>query len=961
MVVLAKPRKAAPSWLLSWRRVESYMHEAFSVQKRKESATLLRGKQSKRFRILYHEAQSLWIIAVCDDMLEVWNDWCFVLKQPKLQQYPNTFASPKCDDTAIPDPVPPSLVTSHKFVKLQVRERTWCNFCKALIFKISAKECIYCKFVIHEKCEEALDNHPPLKYCQMAQDVSMQTISYEARMCKHGKDKLKALADKETLFEVHPQRRVLLIRTAGLTSIEHKIQTLQVRKSQKNKAKFRLFYKADQDDVDLYKGDKFEMVSAAECENFCSTLELLDPDRPQSVVGPNIEDCSLFVFSWNMGQRAPDNASLKQVLTVTGFDIVVVGVQECDYAPRGNARTAEADWFRTVESMLEGSYVRVAATSLRYIRLQIFVSKPNAHKITKVQELTEGTGIGGVMGNKGAAGVAVYYLQSRICFVASHLAAHQDHLDSRRRDYCDIISGLNFHLGANKHLDILHAFDFLFWFGDLNYRLDMERAEVMRHIQAGNYNRLLQSDQLLREMELKQVFQGFQTSLPTFPPTYKYVQGVFPREYDDTKQRIPSYTDRILWRSHVQDGVKAQGIRCYDTVVTSDHSPVGQSFVIKAQRQFILGDDAFTTRRALRITGLAANNPGLAWCRVKFLSGNLDGKWQTSTSKYGTWGSHQIPLLPCILGVVEFIQAHPLFLVLWDVNTNRSKGQGVVYLSQLTDDLPIAFEVQLLHEGSLAGTLTGQLSLEITCDDDLDQPVPALLLLGDMPRRGDEDDTDSQEWDSEMEPPPMPSAMRAHNVSPSPSSTGPGIRLPLRGLKERPRTEDGRPGFQPRSPTMDDSDSASALGASGREASMEDPPSAGGLTPNGGSGFLNAEDPSESTISPTAMPARMHHRSTRFLASQLLHEHVLSRVPSSTQTPTPSETPTTAPADLGFERYEPPTESEKRHHFPRGQFHRTRSNGNNEHASPGKASDRSEHVYHRLSSALHSKVSNLKS
>lgn len=45
---------------------------------------------------------------------------------------------------------------------------------------------------------------------------------------------------------------------------------------------------------------------------------------------------------------------------------------------------------------------------------------------------------------------------------------------------------------------------------------------------------------------------------------------------------------------------------------------------------------------------------------MKFLSGNLDGKWQTSTSKYGTWGSHQIPLLPCILGVVEFIQGMPV-------------------------------------------------------------------------------------------------------------------------------------------------------------------------------------------------------------------------------------------------------------------------------------------------------------
>lgn len=40
----------------------------------------------------------------------------------------------------------------------------------------------------------------------------------------------------------------------------------------------------------------------------------------------------------------------------------------------------------------------------------------------------------------------------------------------------------------------------------------------------------------------------------------------------------------------------------------------------------------------------------------------------------------------------------------------------------------------------------------------------------------------------------------------------PLLSLLPRGLKERPRTGDSRPGFQPRSPTMDDSDGASAPG-----------------------------------------------------------------------------------------------------------------------------------------------------
>ena len=105
------------------------------------------------------------------------------------------------------------------------------------------------------------------------------------------------------------------------------------------------------------------------------------------------------------------------------------------------------------------------------------------------------------MGNKGGAGVFLQYLDTRICFVNSHLAAHQEGLEDRRKDHRDIIKGLSAGLSTAKHLDVTHAFDYLFWLGDLNYRIDQDRADVLKGIAEKNYEELLaRSLEAIRDM-----------------------------------------------------------------------------------------------------------------------------------------------------------------------------------------------------------------------------------------------------------------------------------------------------------------------------------------------------------------------------------------------------------------------------------------------------------------------------
>lgn len=75
-------------------------------------------------------------------------------------------------------------------------------------------------------------------------------------------------------------------------------------------------------------------------------------------------------------------------------------------------------------------------------------------------------------------------------------------------------------LSANDH-------DVIVWLGDLNYRIvsEMEMASVYEHIYRNRIHSLVKGDQLIREMESNQVFNGFFEGLLNFPPTYQYIPG----------------------------------------------------------------------------------------------------------------------------------------------------------------------------------------------------------------------------------------------------------------------------------------------------------------------------------------------------------------------------------------------------------------------------------------------------
>jgi len=127
---------------------------------------------------------------------------------------------------------------------------------------------------------------------------------------------------------------------------------------------------------------------------------------------------------------------------------------------------------------------------------------------------------------------------------------------------------------------LLESAQSLFWAGDLNYRLECDRASADDLIAAGDYSSLLEHDQLLHALARQQVFSGLSEAPITFPPTYKFDSDS--DTYDTSKkQRVPSWTDRVLFKAHndlvVLSYASAPNIR------TSDHRAVHASFSLAIQ------------------------------------------------------------------------------------------------------------------------------------------------------------------------------------------------------------------------------------------------------------------------------------------------------------------------------------------------------------------------------------------
>mmetsp|Transcript_4194 Transcript_4194/g.10412 ORF Transcript_4194/g.10412 Transcript_4194/m.10412 type:complete len:162 (+) Transcript_4194:2906-3391(+) len=132
---------------------------------------------------------------------------------------------------------------------------------------------------------------------------------------------------------------------------------------------------------------------------------------------------------------------------------------------------------------------------------------------------------------------------------------------------------------VHSYLILLTEF---FFCGDLNYRLDLPRELAEHTVLHGSDEErlsLLRHDQLIHSMAEGRAFPGFAEGKISFSPTFKFDKES--SDYDTShKQRIPAWTDRILFKPN---GVRVLDYDSIPNAKHSDHRPVFGAFRVNME------------------------------------------------------------------------------------------------------------------------------------------------------------------------------------------------------------------------------------------------------------------------------------------------------------------------------------------------------------------------------------------
>ncbi|XP_011812801.1 PREDICTED: 72 kDa inositol polyphosphate 5-phosphatase [Colobus angolensis palliatus] len=193
---------------------------------------------------------------------------------------------------------------------------------------------------------------------------------------------------------------------------------------------------------------------------------------------------------------------------------------------------------------------------------------------------------------KGALGVSFTFFGTSFLFITSHFTSGDGKVAERLLDYTRTVQALALPRNVpdtnpyrSSAADVTTRFDEVFWFGDFNFRLSGGRTAVDTLLCQGlvvDVPALLQHDQLIQEMRKGSIFKGFQEPDIHFLPSYKFDIGK--DTYDSTsKQRTPSYTDRVLYRSRHKGDICPVIYSSCPGIKTSDHRPVYGLFRVKVR------------------------------------------------------------------------------------------------------------------------------------------------------------------------------------------------------------------------------------------------------------------------------------------------------------------------------------------------------------------------------------------
>ncbi|KAJ7118421.1 DNase I-like protein [Mycena crocata] len=310
-------------------------------------------------------------------------------------------------------------------------------------------------------------------------------------------------------------------------------------------------------------------------------------------------------------------------------DLLVLGFQEMDLSTEAllyaTSTVKEEAWctaaFAALGELAEG-YEKLASKQLVGMLIVVIVKKVLRPCFDEVKTCAAGTGIMGLMGNKGGTAIRMKFIPPAdggvqnpgptvLTFVNAHLAAFDGMYEKRNADFHDLAKRLQFDLGVSSAqvegvapvpvtCNIFQS-DVLFWMGDLNYRIDVPDADVRAILGSGEWEKrfdvLMQYDQLKTAVRANKAFEMFSEGAIMHLPTYRFNTGLLKDDLGYDLKRRPAWTDRVLYTSNAFAPITQLSYDGHPQITQSDHRPVSAEFTVSAdlydEKEAVAAADTF--------------------------------------------------------------------------------------------------------------------------------------------------------------------------------------------------------------------------------------------------------------------------------------------------------------------------------------------------------------------------------
>ncbi|XP_044475688.1 type IV inositol polyphosphate 5-phosphatase 3-like isoform X2 [Mangifera indica] len=250
----------------------------------------------------------------------------------------------------------------------------------------------------------------------------------------------------------------------------------------------------------------------------------------------------------------------------------------------GIALLAEIDLESLMKRKRRSSYVRIVSKQMVGIFITVWVRRSLRRHIQNVRVSTVGVGVMGYIGNKGSISVSMSIYQTLFCFICAHLTSGEKEGDEQKRnaDVYEILRRTRFYSQSEIGLPkCIYDHERIIWLGDLNYRINLPYEKTRELISKKDWSKLMEKDQLIRELRRGHPFDGWYEGTLNFPPTYKYElsSGKYYGEDPKAGRRTPAWCDRILSYGKGMRLLKYKRAE----LKLSDHRPVTATYMAEVE------------------------------------------------------------------------------------------------------------------------------------------------------------------------------------------------------------------------------------------------------------------------------------------------------------------------------------------------------------------------------------------